>query len=121
MGARASVHTSPSPHSDAKLPQPSANEIPGMGDKPGTRQLNGNRGAFSIPVTEVCCRLVHFLPHLPLKDPTQVLNMASVSSLVCACISAFIVFLVSLGSVCAQPREVELQLLWNHQFQFAGF
>jgi len=33
----------------------------------------------------------------------------------------FIAFLVSLDSVCAQPQQVSLQLLWNHQFQFAGF
>lgn len=35
--------------------------------------------------------------------------------------SGFIACLVFFGSVYAQSRVVSLQLLWNHQFQFAGF
>lgn len=41
--------------------------------------------------------------------------------LVRTCFTGIIACLVSLGSVYAHPREVSLQLLWSHQFQFAGY
>jgi len=47
--------------------------------------------------------------------------MPRLSSLVRRCFYGFIACLASLDAVYAQPREVNLQLLWNHQFQFAGF
>ena len=47
--------------------------------------------------------------------------MPRLSSLARSCFSGFIACLVSFGAVYAQSREVSLQLLWNHQFQFAGF
>jgi diguanylate cyclase (GGDEF)-like protein len=47
--------------------------------------------------------------------------MPRYSSLAVTCFSGFIACLISLDSVYAQTREVSLQLLWNHQFQFAGY
>jgi hypothetical protein len=47
--------------------------------------------------------------------------MPRLSSLARTCLSGFIACLILLDAVYAQPRAVNLQLLWNHQFQFAGF
>jgi len=47
--------------------------------------------------------------------------MPRLSSLARRCFYGFIACFASLDAVYAQPREVDLQLLWNHQFQFAGF
>lgn len=47
--------------------------------------------------------------------------MPRLSSLARRCLYGFIACFASLDAVYAQPREVDLQLLWNHQFQFAGF
>ena len=47
--------------------------------------------------------------------------MSRLSFLACTCFSVFIAFLVSINTAYAQPRQVSVQLLWDHQFQFAGY
>ena len=43
------------------------------------------------------------------------------ASVVCTCAAMLFPCLIALGPAHAQPREVTLQLLWDHQFQFAGY
>ena len=49
------------------------------------------------------------------------MKIPRLTPLACTCFSGFIACLTSLNPVYAQPREVSLQLLWDHQFQFAGY
>jgi diguanylate cyclase (GGDEF)-like protein len=51
----------------------------------------------------------------------RVLIMGRCISLAYACLFGFATCLASVDAAEDEPREVTLQLLWSHQFQFAGF